>query len=203
MTRMIDMTGQKFGLLTAVKYVGERRWKFKCDCGGETITAGKNVRNGNTLSCGCEQKRRASKAKKTHGMTSSSEYGIWRTMKSRCYLPSDCNYHNYGGRGIKVCDRWVNSFENFLADMGRRPSGMSIDRIDANKGYEPDNCRWTNDVTQANNRRNNRTITYKGETLTLAQWSKRLGGNPSLIRNRLNSGWSVEKIVTTPVRKPT
>lgn len=162
-----NITGQKFGRLTAIRFSHKKLygtkgcsnyfWLFKCDCGNETTAQKARVIGGFTTSCGCYW----TEIKTTHGNTKwkdgkhhvSRTYSSWISAKSRCYQKSQPYYYNYGGRGIKVCDRWKNSFENFLADMGERPEGTSLDRIDSDKNYEPSNCRWSTPKEQAANRR--------------------------------------------------
>ena len=140
----IDLTGQRYGTLTVIERAPNRKskacWLCQCDCGARKEVRAANLRNGNTHSCGCGSVR----FKRTHGMTSTPEYGIWTGMKRRCLNPRDSHWENYGGRGISICERWLNSFENFYADMGKRPSpDLSIDRYPNNDGnYEPANCRW-------------------------------------------------------------
>ena len=127
-------------------------------------------------------------------MSSTRVYSIWRTMKNRCLLKTDPFYHAYGARGIKVCARWLESFENFYADMGDPPSAdHSIDRRDGNGDYEPGNCRWATVLEQANNRSSNRLLRIGEETASLAEWSRRTGIAPSTIRERLVRGWSPER----------
>lgn len=132
-----------------------------------------------------------------HGKARSPIYGIWRSMRSRCENPKDAAFHNYGGRGITVCDRWQ-SFENFLADMGERPAGMSLDRIDNDSGYAPENCRWASRARQARNSRQARLLTVDGETLALADWSDRFGVKIGTIWARVAKGWPAEAAVKTP-----
>ena len=129
---------------------------------------------------------------KVHGMTKTGTYNSWAAMKRRCLYQKHEHFDCYGGRGIKVCDRWL-MFENFLADMGTRPEGCTLERIDPNGDYCPENCRWATQTEQCRNRRNNRKITLNGETLTLAEWSKRSGVEASKIFYRLKAGWSAEK----------
>ena len=137
----------------------------------------------------------------THGMTKTPEYCTWNQIKQRCFNPNNKNYLDYGGRGISVCDRWKNSFENFLADMKLKPTPKhSIDRIDNDGDYCPENCRWSTNVEQANNKRTNRLITIENETLTMAQWEKKMGYKQGVIERRLNLGWSEFAAVMTPVR---
>ena len=146
-----------------------------------------------------EKVMRNKMTKTTHGMSRTPEYNAWSHMKDRCFNPNNKNYLDYGGRGIAVCDRWLN-LENFLADMGTKPSPKhSLDRIDNDGDYCPDNCRWATKAEQANNRRYNRLITIGCVTLTIAQWAIEMGFDKNLIYCRLNSGWSEFDAVMTPV----
>lgn len=134
-----------------------------------------------------------------HGKRHTPEYACWRGMKGRCYLPSNKTYHNYGGRGIKVCDRWLNSFQAFFGDLGERPSPQhSIERIDTNGNYEPGNCRWATAKEQGENRRDTRWLTYDGKSLCMADWANLTGIPVGTIWHRLNSGWSIEAALTKP-----
>ena len=187
-TRWIDgQIGARFGLLTVLaahpttgKYALAR---VRCDCGNEKITDANNIRRGLTQSCGCKQQRQ------THGACYSNEYAIWCQMKSRCNTPSHPEYHNYGARGIKVCEQWMSGFENFLSDMGKKPPGLSLDRYPNNDGnYEPGNCRWATSEQQCNNLRKNRRIEFQGECLTVAQWARKTGIVEQTIRCRLRAG---------------
>ena len=130
-------------------------------------------------------------------MRHSKEYGIWVSMRNRCSNPNVKAYANYGGRGIKVCDRWQ-SFENFYADMGARPDGMTLERIDNDGDYEPSNVRWATRAEQANNKRNNRLLSFDGVTKTLAQWADGLGVSHATLVMRLKQGWPIDKAVTLP-----
>ena len=135
-----------------------------------------------------------------HGMSDSSEYRSWFHMKNRCFNTNNKDYSRYGGRGISVCDRWKNSFQNFFADMGLKPSPKhSIDRIDNNGDYFAENCKWSTHKEQVNNRNSNRLITIKNETLTMAQWAEKMGFGESVIWQRLNLGWSEYDAVMTPL----
>lgn len=138
----------------------------------------------------------------THGQSRTTEYRIWLQMRARCGNPNHANYARYGGRGIKVCQRWENSFEAFLEDMGPRPSSNhSLDRVNNNKGYGPDNCAWALPSEQANNRRTNSNLTFEGRTQTIAQWAAELGISQHTLRRRLEEGWSVAVALTTRARK--
>jgi len=138
---------------------------------------------------------------KTHGMAGTSEYISWANMKARCFNPNYKHYSNWGGRGITVCDRWLNSFENFLADIGLKPTSKhSLDRIDNDGDYFPENCKWSTRVEQQNNRRYNHLITIGCVTLTIAQWTKEMGFGETVIGDRLKLGWSEFDAVMTPLR---
>lgn len=135
----------------------------------------------------------------THGMKDTHEYWCWRDMKARCYKPRHPQFANYGGRGIRVCDRWLNSFEAFLEDMGLKPEGnrIGIGRIDNDGDYCPENCRWETQEQQQNNKRTSHYLTHDGVTLTVTQWARKLGMHPNTLFNRLCQGWSVEKALET------
>ncbi len=179
------MTGKKFTRLLVISQdikrtpQGQVMWKCECECGNTVVVRGQALRNGNTKSCGCLRNENAVNLKYTHGCASNSrttEYVIWKGIKSRCYNKNSGSYHNYGGRGIIVCERWLHSFENFLSDMGERPEGdYSVDRIDNNSNYTPDNCRWATRKEQCNNRRTNIKLLVDYDThITLLQAVKLL-----------------------------
>jgi len=137
---------------------------------------------------------------KTHGLCGTREHNSWKQLRQRCNNPKDPSYHRYGGRGIKVCERW-GSFENFLQDMGQCPEGKkSIDRVDNNGDYEPLNCRWATNKEQSQNRRTNSLIEFRGEVKCISQWAEEIGIQKATIRARLQKGWTVEKTLTAPAR---
>ena len=200
MARFKDLTGQTFGRLTAINYVDtykeHARWLCQCSCGGTVIVPAYQLRRGNTKSCGCILREMTTK----HGMFGTATYNTWCSMIQRCFNSSYHGFNDYGGRGITVCERWSTSFENFVADMGVRPPETSIDRIDVNGNYEPENCRWASRSVQSINQRRNKTITYNGETMTCGQWSLRLGGDRTIVTKRIQAGWSEEEAITKPLR---
>ena len=156
---MKDLTGQRFEKLTVVVFHSREGksyiWKCLCDCGKVCLKNGNHLRSGSAKSCGCLKRG----AKTKHGLIRLSEYKAWQNMKARCLNPNDISFKNYGERGIKVCDRWKNSFSNFLSDMGRKTSDQhSLDRINVNGNYEPSNCRWATDIEQNNNTRRNKKL---------------------------------------------
>lgn len=203
MSKVIDITGQKFNNLTVIERLPNAKggisvWKCLCDCGNYTTVRASNLKNGAVKSCGCL--KHISRTK-THGETHTRLYSLWNAMKNRCNNPNANCYMRYGGRGIKVCDEWQESFVSFRdwsLENGYDET-LSIDRIDNNKGYYPKNCRWVTFEQQCNNRRSNVLIEYKGETRNLMQWCKILNVDYKLVHNRMNkSGWNFEKSVSTP-----
>ncbi len=203
----IDLTNQRFGKLLVLeekgrKY-GEVAWLCQCDCGKKSVATSANLRRGNSRSCGCGRagNGRGARFKPTHGMTGSPEYEAWHAMIRRCENPRAIGWKNYGGRGVKVCDRWRHSSKDFLEDMGRRPSpSHSLDRIDSNGNYTPENCRWATLKEQHRNRRDNAYVNYKGETRCVSEWAETVGMNPELLRDRLRYGWTMERAWNEPVR---
>lgn len=176
--------------------------RCRCQCGSERDVLLFHLVSGATQSCGCLTKE----INTTHGESSttrkqaSDEYRTWTAMISRCENANDSSYPDYGGRGITVCDRWRNSFEAFLEDMGRRPSpGHSIDREENSKGYLPSNCRWATKKQQGRNKRNNRIIAARGQRKTMAEWAEITGLRIGTISERLRHGWSQERSVTEPL----
>lgn len=212
--------GERFGRLTVIGEGGHSVTKagvrarlviVRCDCGIEKTIKPSPLRPGSIVSCGCRAreiaKERAGTMNLTHGDCRvgrrAPEYGVYRTMLSRCYNPNSEKYPLYGGRGIQVCSRWRGDggYERFLADMGRRPDRCSIERENADGDYEPTNCRWATAREQANNTSRNRVIEWAGRRQTLADWSREIGIKPITIHMRLKDGWTVERALTTPLRK--
>lgn len=213
------LIGSRIGRLTIVSCLGvcavNRKipvimFLCRCDCGNEaTVSKASLTKRLPTQSCGCLAKdinaeRFRGMAK--HGMTNSLEYSSWRAMLTRCGFKNYHAYNRYGGRGIKVCDRWLKNFENFYADMGKKPSPKStLDRIDNDGDYSPENCRWADVSTQSINRSTNRVISFRGKTQRITQWADELGVNVSILCKRFSRGWSVEEVLTTelnPKRRP-
>lgn len=196
-----DHKGERFGRLLVIERSGSRNgqilWRCVCDCGKEKIALSYLLRKGDTRSCGCLQKDRASESRTTHGKGRSRAYTIWHNMLKRCHNPNNPAFGAYGGRGIRVA---YATFEQFFADLGDPPDGMSIERIDNSKGYEPGNCRWATPAEQARNKRNNIWLSYRGETLCLNDWAKRFGVDRSVLRHRVKKGWPVERVLTQPHR---
>lgn len=198
MGKFIDLTGQQFGEWLVVERAannvsGKPAWVCLCRCGNSSVVAGSVLRMGESRSCGCYQKTLAAKnlrqAATKHGMHNTPEYFRWLGIKLRCYHATHFAYPRYGGRGIGMCDRWRNSFELFHADIGSPPSpSHSLDRIDNNGDYEPNNVRWATKREQANNRRNTVSATFNGETHTQAEWGRKLGLTTQAIAWRMKHG---------------
>ena len=214
--KLIDLTGQVYGRLTVIKRVddyispsGDRKvqWLCKCKCGKEVIVTGNNLRKGNSKSCGCYNRELLAKINLTHNASNTRLYHIWICMKDRCYNPKNKKYKDYGGRGIIICDEWINDFEafaNWAYDNGYVENvsrgECTIDRIDVNGNYCQQNCRWVNQKVQSNNKRNNHYITYNGETHTVTEWNNILGYKKGVLSRRIFSGWSIEDAFTKPVK---
>lgn len=197
-----NLTGVRVGRWVVLGYAGESHWRCRCDCGTERDVFTGNLTGKKTLSCGCRKPEATAAAKTTHGLHDSTEYKTWAGMKRRCLNANDASHARYGGAGVSVCQRWADSFEAFLADMGPKPSPRhTIDRIDNAKGYEPGNCRWATMAEQSRNKRTSRRITFRGVTKVLAEWSREFGLHHSLIQARLRAGWTVERALTTKPRK--
>lgn len=193
-----DLTGQKFGNLTAIKRVEDKvypsgehsvMWLCECECGNTKIISRAALINGKTKSCGCLKGE-------SHKMSDTRLYEIWRSIKRRCEDDRRKDYLIYGGRGIKICKEWGNSFNafyNWAINNGYNDT-LTIERKDVNGNYEPSNCRWATKEEQANNRRDNQFLTHNGKTQTISQWAKELNINESTLRNRIQRGWADEEI---------
>ncbi len=208
-TKIKEMIGKKFGLFFVLARgnndkSGKPKWICVCDCGTFKAVGGTSLRVGHSTNCGCVRIQKnmvhISTLTKTHGMRNTRTYSIWRGMLNRCNNPNATGYHLYGGRGIAVCELW-SKFENFYADMGEAPRGLTIDRINSDENYEPGNCRWATMKEQENNRRNNVKITYCGETRSVGDWASILGVDRGPIYRRLARGWSVEDALDKPIKK--
>jgi len=195
--KLKDLTGQKFNRWTVLEYAGKSYWNCRCECGKEKAVSGGSLTSGRTHSCGCY----AVEQHTTHGMSKTRVYKIWESMHSRCERQTSAYWHRYGGRGIKVCDRW-RSFENFYNDMGNPPNKKhSIGRIDNDGNYEPSNARWETSEQQDNNKISNRKVCIDGVKKTVTQWAKQNGINPSTAISRVFYGWDEVDAVTLPVKK--
>jgi hypothetical protein len=204
--------GSKCGRLTVLREVERhrkpgggvvRKVLCRCDCGNETTVDFGSLRSGHTASCGCLQREASSRngrSSRKHGLSQSKTYRIWNGMKQRCSNPNDNYYHLYGARGVTVCQRWCDSFQAFVDDMGEKPSSeYSIDRYPDKDGpYEPGNCRWATMKEQQRNRRNNVMLTIGGATMCVAEWAEKQGIRVGMIRDRLYSGWSDHDAVMIP-----
>ncbi len=208
--RVKDLTGRVFGLLTVLRYHGSgpaphhaALWACRCDCDAskEFIALGTTLTRKHCRSCGCYRKANMRRIAVRHGMAASSEYGIWLGVKKRTGDKNNVAYERYGGRGITMCDRWRDSFETFYKDMGPRPTNRhTLERKDNSMGYAPENCVWATYQEQARNRRSNRILTFRGESMPAIAWAERYGMEDQVLCRRLKKGWSIEKSLTEPVR---
>lgn len=204
MGKIIDLTGKVFNQLTILSYEGLNSsrlatWKCKCSCGNIKVVIGLSLRYGDIKSCGCFKAKRIGDFNRTHGEGKTPEYIAWQLMKRRCNNPNDIGFKYYGRLGIKVCDRWLNSFQNFLSDLGRKPTAKhSVDRINPNGNYEPDNCRWASAMEQANNKRGTHLFNHEGVTDTVSNWCRHFNINSSAVHARVRRGWSLKRAITTP-----
>lgn len=181
---------------------GHSQWYALCDCGATSITTSSSLVHSTTQSCGCLRRERLLQSVTTHGRTGTPEYAAYRLMMKRCTNEEFWAYSRYGGRGIFVCDRWMESFQNFLDDMGLKPSSNhSLERKDNDGPYSPDNCKWGTKIEQARNTSANKWITYNGETLCLAAWSEKIGIGQDALGARFAKGWTTERALTQPLRK--
>lgn len=206
MSAFIDLTGRKFGRLTAMERVGSNKnkravWLCKCDCGKTVTVDSYSLKSGNTKSCGClntdVRSKRMTEMHTKHGESKTRLYKIWRSMLSRCMWENPYYYDRYGGRGISICGQWMEyePFRDWALSNGYSDD-LSIDRMDVNGNYCPENCRWADRKTQGNNKRNNVFLEYGGGRKTIAQWANETGILPCTIWRRLKSGWAVDKALT-------
>lgn len=200
MPKLKDLTGQKFGSLTVLNRLpsikGRTKWLCVCDCGNFKEVESHNLQNGHTKSCGCLRKEITIKRNKTHDLSHTRLHNIWTGMKTRCYNKNAVKYPNYGGRGIKVCDEWLNDFMSFYdwAMANGYNDNLTIDRIYVNGNYTPNNCRWITMEQQARNKRNSLIYTIDNETRSLVEWCKLLGLNYDIVRQRIKRyNWTIEK----------
>ena len=199
MAKLKEMIGLRFSRLVVMSRVdnnstGKPRYFCRCDCGRSAIVDGKQLRTKRTHSCGCYRYEKLLESLTKHGYSSTKTYAIWTGMRDRCLNKNDPSYKNYGGRGVSICKEW-NSFPNFLADMGHKPKGMTIDRINSDGNYEPSNCRWATPLEQANNRRTVIFLEYKGIRQSLADWARQLGIPRTTLYMRYLSNKSVAQIL--------
>lgn len=205
MTKLFDMTDMKFERLTVLSRAetskaGQTRWNCRCDCGSELVVQAAALKCGHTRSCGCLKIEQTIAMSTKHGHATkgiSRTYRTWAAMISRCSDQNANGFRHYGGRGISVCQEW-REFSNFVRDMGEKPHGMSLDRIDVNGNYEPGNCRWATLNQQARNRRDSRCLTYRGETKSVHDWAEENGLPVRALVHRLNAGWSTEDALSKP-----
>ena len=209
MSTPIDMTGQVFERLTVVERVrdakGRLAWRTACSCGREIVLTAGALRCGRYRSCGCWNRERVTLANTRHGAASKRagvrpEWQAWADAKQRCDNPRNRNFHNYGGRGIRMSDEWAASFEVFFAEVGPRPGPeYSLDRLDTNGHYESGNCRWATDPEQRRNRRDTRLMTLNGRTQCMEDWATELGMDARTLAYRVRARWSDEAALTTPI----
>lgn len=203
----LNLLGQRFTKLVVIEKLNEKSNDGKylhlclCDCGNKTKVTGSGLKSGNTKSCGCYQKERVSQYETTHGESVkgsvTAEYRIWQGMKNRCYNLKSKDYKYYGKRGIKICESWLNSYETFLKDMGRRTTqNHTIDRIDPNKDYSPENCRWIPNEEQVNTRRSTILYEYNGQLLTLNKIAEQLNVSKGWFRKKANQdNMTLEEVI--------
>jgi len=218
MGKRIDLSNKRFGKLKVIRQVGSSRngsllWECLCDCGNTAIIRGDGLKSGHTQSCGCLRKEESAKSNTirltTHGMSGTRLYRIWRGMKTRCLNENEKYFKNYGGRGITLCEEWLNSFEAFYkwSLENGYSENLTLDRIRVNGNYSPDNCRWATYEEQQNNRRDNYLVTLNGETSTLANMCRKYGVNYHTVCTRIfRDGISPEDAIFKqfkPIKAPT
>lgn len=210
--KFIDLTGKKFNKLSVLKREINIKYKYpmwlcKCDCGNKKMVSSHNLLRNHTKSCGCLLKKNKGIIKHKHAKKGkvSRTYITWQSMNSRCNNPNNTIYKYYGKHGIKVCKRWSNKnpkgFQNFLEDMGERPKGQSIDRVNNDGNYNPKNCKWSTSKEQCRNRRSNHLITFKNKTLCLSEWAEEYNISYKTLKQRIKNKWPIKKALKTPIRK--
>jgi hypothetical protein len=200
--------GDVFNYLTCIEpnverySISDHLSLFRCKCGKEVKVSNNNVQRGNTRSCGCYKRETTHNLLTTHGLTDTKVYRAWCSIKRRCTYTKDIQYNSYGGRGIKVCDRWLSSFCNFYSDMGDPPTAQhTIDRIDNNGDYEPSNCRWASYREQARNKQNTRYVEWEGSLYNIHDLAAKYNIDTRNILKRLSRNWTLERALTQPLRK--
>lgn len=211
--RLQDISGQTFNMLTVLKPTrvsehGQSYWLCRCECGTEKEVRRSHLVDGGVKSCGCAMRRLMAKSKTTHGHWAGGkgtpEYSAWMLARVRCHVPSNHAFPRYGARGIVMCDRWrfgedgKSGFECFIADMGLRPTGGTLDRTDNDGPYSPDNCRWVSQKVQTRNRGNNRYIVVDGERMCASEAAEKYGLRAGLVQQRLIRGWDAVRAVKEP-----
>lgn len=208
MSKFIDLTGQRFGRWTVLSraqnmpYSRRSGWLCQCDCGTKKVVDGVSLRRGVTQSCGCLHAEKARQRFTTHGGRRSRLYRIYHEMKTRCYCESNPDYPQYGGRGITICKEWLQDFSRFKewALQSGYDTGLTIDRMDVNASYSPENCRWVTMKVQNNNKRNNHYLTFQGETHTVSEWADITGIPYNTLYSRIAKlGWPVDRALTEKV----
>jgi len=202
------MVGDKHGRWTVIsnqefrKYTHHIAYLCRCECGTERVMSRSLLQRGTTLSCGCLGRDVSKIKNRKHGLWRHRLYGVWRSMKERCYNPNHDAYARYGGRGIVVCRRWISDPERFIRDNeARAKPGLTLDRINNDGPYSPENCRWVDRRTQTLNRHNNRILEFRGKRQTLAEWSAHIGIAYRTLHQRLAIGWTIPRALTEPVRQ--
>lgn len=203
MPQKLNLVGRVFGRLRVISEAAKNgrmvMWNCLCDCGKNTVARRGDLLSGGTSSCGCLKSDTTAKNNSTHGDSRTPEHMIWCSMLQRCRNKNSKKFKDYGGRGITVCERWL-TYENFISDMGRRPSPKhSIERRDNNAGYSPENCVWATRIEQNNNQRDNVIITLNGQSRTMSQWSRVVGIDEGVLQQRRKRGWSDFEILATPL----
>lgn len=201
MSKAINLLGEKFGRLLVVERTnndaaGRTQWLCECDCGTLKTVRGKDLRQGKVVSCGCWKNELIKERRRTHGLSKSRLHKIWGGMKKRCYCKTSKSFRDYGERGIVVCDEWRKDFASFYgwAINNGYSSELTIERIDNDKDYGPDNCRWASKEEQSNNKRTSHFVERNGERRTIAEWSKMLGIKQHTIIGRIRNGWNVDDL---------